>query len=184
MKFRKAVAAGVGLLMLSQGALVPRRAQASFAFEVAATVGWALALGWTGGSLAAVTINHFFELKNAGTGKKVLRVAAAIFTGIGALILLDADDSAAGMAFSSLTADQAAAAGLSVPEWRAYESERMEISALAEQSVADAELSVGTEDLARFVEAIRSNWDQYSVVLLSRDAASAAQKLARASLRY
>ncbi len=71
MRFRKAVAAGVGLLMLSQGALVPRRAQASFAFEVAATVGWALALGWTGGSLAAVTINHFFELKNASTGKKV-----------------------------------------------------------------------------------------------------------------
>lgn len=43
MRFRKAGAVGVGLLMLSQAAFARRRAEASFAVEVAATVGWALA---------------------------------------------------------------------------------------------------------------------------------------------
>lgn len=183
MNSKKTVASLIGLMMLVQGALTPRRAQASFAFEVAATVGWALALGWTGGSLAAVTINHFFELKNASTGKKVLRVAAAILTGIGALILLDAHEAGAGVKFSSLSAEEARALGLSESEWRAYENERMEISALAEQVVVDSERAVGTENLARFIEEIRSNWDRASAALLSDEARAAARKLARSAIR-
>lgn len=183
MNSKRTVAALIGLMMLVQGALTPRRAQASFAFEVAATVGWALALGWTGGSLAAVTINHFIELRNASTGKKVLRVAAAILTGIGALILLDADDPGAGVRFSSLSLGEARALGLSDSEWRAYENERMEISALAEQVLVDSERAVGTENLARFIEEIRSNWDRDSLILLSEDARSAAAKIARRSIR-
>ena len=183
MILKRSVAALVGFMMLAQVALAPRRAQASFAFEVAATVGWAIALCWTGGSLGVVTINHLLELKNASPGKKALRIAAAVLTGIGALILLDADEAQAGPRFASLSRESARAAGLTDSEWQAYEAERLEIGALAEQSVADAERVVGTEDLTRFVEQVRANWDRESVQLLSPEARAAAFKIARASLR-
>ena len=183
MSFKKPVASLVGLMMLAQGALAPRRAEASFAFEVAATIGWAIALGWTGGSLGVVSINHLFELKNASPGKKFLRIAAAVLTGIGALILLDADEAQAGPRFASLSSESAHAAGLTDSEWLAYEAERLEISVLAEQSVADAERAVGTEDLIRFVEQVRANWDRDSAQLLSPEARAAAFKIARSAIR-
>lgn len=183
MIFKKSVAAGVGLLMLAQGALAPRRAQASFTFQLATTVTWAIAMGWAGTSLGVVTINHLLELKNASTGKKVLRIAAAVLTGIGALILLDADGVGTDTGFVSLNANQARDAGLSGAEWRAYESERMEMAALAEQSVVDAERAVGSEDPVRLIEAVRANWDRDSSLLLSVEAQAAATKIARAAIR-
>jgi hypothetical protein len=183
MIIKKTLAAGVGLLMFVQVALAPRRAQASFAFEVAATVGWALALGWTGGSLAVVSINHFIELKNASTSKKVLRIAAAILTGLGALILLDADEVGSGVQLASLSAEDARKVGLTDAEWRAYENERFEISALSEQVVVDAERAVGTEDPTRLIAEIRANWDRDSERLLSAEARAAAHKIARSAIR-
>jgi hypothetical protein len=183
MSFKKTIAASLGLMMLAQGALAPRRAEASFAFEIASSVAWAIAMGWGGASLGVVSISHLFELKNASTGQKALRVAAAIVTGIGALILLDADPAGTGREFAGLSSEDARAAGLTDSEWLAYETERLEMSALAEQSVVDAERAVGTDDLRRFVEQVRANWDRDSAKLLSLDARAAAIKIARSSIR-
>lgn len=108
---------------------------------------------------------------------------AAILTGIGALILLDADESAVGVKFSSLSAEEANAVGLSLAEWRAYERERVEISTIAEQSVVDAERVVGSENLQSLIFHIRANWERDASVLLSSDAAAAARKIAQSSIR-
>ncbi|MBU6376534.1 MAG: hypothetical protein KGQ59_11100 [Bdellovibrionales bacterium] len=188
MKLRqKSVAFIVALSLSSAAMMAPKRAEAGFSLILAAWSGQPLFLFWgiLGSSGSAGGAVLFAQRAwHARGSKALLYYVLAAGCSLAFVYVLDAPHHSS-EAFPSLNDEKAREIGLTEAEHTAYEAERMQIQALAEEVSLQASGTLPggrvetLQQFEAFMLALHQNWNQRAPELLSSETMKALSKMSQ-----